>query len=74
MANRQLITVAQLAEKLQLGQRSIWRYRDEGRMPPPVRLGKNVRYRVNDIEAWIDAGCPDVRRTGWAPPPVTPTI
>lgn len=30
-----------------------------GKIPSCVRIGGRVLWRVADIEAWIDAGCPD---------------
>lgn len=29
-----------------------------GRLPLPVRLGRAVRWRVAELTAWLDAGCP----------------
>lgn len=30
-----------------------WRYKGTG--PKFVKIGKHVRYRVSDVEAWLDA-------------------
>jgi excisionase family DNA binding protein len=30
-----------------------WRYRREG--PPAIKIGRHLRYRPADVEAWIDA-------------------
>ncbi len=68
MNERLLMTVDDVAEMLRMGARSIWRFRDMGKMPESVSLGKSVRWKRCDVEAWISAGCPDVRRTGWTPP------
>lgn len=35
-----------------------------GRMPAPVRLGRSVRWRLADIEAWIEGGCKPVNPQG----------
>jgi prophage regulatory protein len=43
--------------------RMIWRLRDMGDMPAPIRLGGLVRWRRADIERWISDGCPRVRET-----------
>ncbi len=29
--------------------------------PAPIRLGRCLRFRKADVEAWIGAGCPDAR-------------
>jgi len=60
-----LIDVDGTAAMLGVGARTIWRLRDAGRMPAPINIGKCIRWRVADIAAWIQAGCPDVKRTGW---------
>jgi predicted DNA-binding transcriptional regulator AlpA len=46
--------------------RATWhRLRAAGRVgPQPVRLGRAVRYRRSEVEAWAAAGCPDSRT--WA--------
>lgn len=64
-----LIDVKGVAEILSCSTRSVWRMADGGRCPNPVRPGGGgmVRWRKADIEAWVAAGCPDVRRTGWTP-------
>lgn len=31
-----------------------------GRMPKPLKIGRSIRWRASDIDAWIDAGCPSV--------------
>lgn len=35
-----------------------------GRLPGPIRLGKAVCWRVDELRQWIQAGCPE--RTKWA--------
>ncbi len=29
-----------------------------GRLPKPIRLGRRLLWRVDEIKAWIAAGCP----------------
>jgi predicted DNA-binding transcriptional regulator AlpA len=51
-----LLTPAQVVELLSVGStRSLesWRRRGEG--PPFVRVGKQVRYRASDLQAWLAA-------------------
>lgn len=45
--------------------RAHWhRLRSAGKLPPAVKLGRAVRWRREEIVAWIDAGCPDGRTWG----------
>ena len=53
-----LMTVEQLAKVLQVSIRSVWRMRSAGQVPPPVKIGGGVRWRVRDVQSWIDEGCP----------------
>ena len=42
--------------------RATWhRLRAAGKLPPAVQLGRAVRWRREEIERWISAGCPDAR-------------
>jgi excisionase family DNA binding protein len=53
-----LLNAQQLAMILDVSQRTIWRLRDTGRLPRPIRIGGAVRWRRADVEKWIDDGCP----------------
>ena len=53
-----LITVKEVAEMLGLSERTIYRLSDAGDMPNPVKLGAAVRWRKQELETWIDNGCP----------------
>jgi prophage regulatory protein len=54
-----LITAAQLAQRLQVSTRTLWRMRSAGRLPGPVRVGGIVRWRLEEIQKWIAEGCPE---------------
>lgn len=54
-----LLTVGDVAEKLKVTVRQIWRLHNERRLPGPLHIGKgSTRWRVGDIDRWIKAGCP----------------
>lgn len=54
-----LLTVEDVAAITQQSVRSIWRMRSARQLPAPIRVGQGaVRWRKQDIEAWIKAGCP----------------
>ena len=48
-----LLTQRQAAETLALSERTLERFRVTGAGPKFVRLGKSIRYRLADLEAWI---------------------
>ena len=51
----ELLTAAELAEKLHTTAASLaqWRYKGSG--PKFVKIGSGVRNRAADVEAWLDA-------------------
>lgn len=53
-----LVSAEKLAQQLDISIRTLWRLRAAGKLPAPVRLGGSVRWRVEEIQAWIDGGCP----------------
>ena len=53
-----LMTAKEISERLRLSPRSIWRMRDAGQMPEPLKLGGSIRWRSDEIERWINQGCP----------------
>ena len=55
-----LATPKQVAKLLQVSTRTLWRMRSAGSLPTPIRLGSAVRWRRDEIEQWILAGCPSV--------------
>ena len=41
-----------------------WRSWDVGgRIPQPVRMGRSLYWRLEELKAWVAAGCPD--RVTW---------
>jgi excisionase family DNA binding protein len=68
--NAQLLDVREVSEMLGCGCRTVWRLADRGAMPAPIRPGgtRAVRWRRGELEAWIEAGAPDLsigsRRAG----------
>lgn len=53
------IDAKQLAEVLGLSVRTVRRLDSSGKLPRPLRIGGAVRWSLEDISAWIAAGCPD---------------
>jgi excisionase family DNA binding protein len=53
-----LLSVQQLAQRLNCSTRHIYRLVDSGRLPRPLRLGALVRWPQVVIEHWVASGCP----------------
>ena len=56
--NIQLLSAKELAGKLLLSARTVWRLRSAGRLPKPVQVGGSIRWRLSDINQWVELGCP----------------
>lgn len=58
-----LLSVSDLADLLATSPRTIHRLNAVGAIPTPVRIGSRPRWRREEIERWITAGCPN--RAEW---------
>ena len=54
----QLITVRTVASMLATSVRSVWRHRSAGRLPRSVNVGSAIRWRMSDIQLWIEWNLP----------------
>ena len=54
-----LMNVEEVGKMLNLSKRQIFRLNASGKIPAPLKIGGAVRWPKNDIESWIDMGCPD---------------
>lgn len=61
---KRLGDVHTVADKCSCSPRHIYRLADAGKLPAPRRLGSLVRWDLDEIDAWIDAGCPSCRERG----------
>lgn len=43
-----------LADRLDIPVRTLGQWRYHGNGPPYVKVGRHVRYRREDVEAWLD--------------------
>ena len=50
-----LLNQDQAAEALAVPPRTLERWRSHGGGPPFVRVGRHVRYRFRDLQAWIES-------------------
>jgi prophage regulatory protein len=53
-----LIPAEELATMLGVSKRTIWRLLSGKQLPEPVRIGGSVRWRRDQIDRWIEQGCP----------------
>jgi predicted DNA-binding transcriptional regulator AlpA len=53
-----LINLSEVARLLEVSQRKVWALLSSGRMPQPIRIGRCVRWRIDEIRNWEAAGCP----------------
>lgn len=59
----QLLKVDQVAAKLCLGKRTVFRMRNAGLICAPLKCGQGaIRWRLSDIEKWIAMGCPTQKK------------
>lgn len=47
------MTIDQLSDFTQIPKQTLYRWRSEGVGPPGLRLGRHVRYRRSDVDAWL---------------------
>jgi predicted DNA-binding transcriptional regulator AlpA len=63
LADAMLLDAEALAALLGVSTSHLWRMRDAGRLPKPLRLGAQcLRWPLSEIRAWLAAGAPDTRR------------
>lgn len=55
-----LLNAEEVALRLGISKSSVWRLRDRGLLPQPVRFGALVRWRAVDVEVWVARGCPEL--------------
>jgi excisionase family DNA binding protein len=53
-----LIPAEELATMLGVSERTLWRLLSAGKLPEPVRIGRNTRWRAAEVRDWIEQGCP----------------
>ena len=59
-----LLDVRAVAAMLNCSARHVYRLADSGRLTTPVKLGTLIRWRRDELTAWLDAGCPPYRPKG----------
>ncbi|HHQ4729112.1 TPA: helix-turn-helix transcriptional regulator [Aeromonas veronii] len=49
-----LMTEKQVLETLQVCRTTLWAWRKDGKFPAPVKMGSLNRWRVSDVEGFIN--------------------
>lgn len=50
---RQLLSPEQLSEYLQIPLQTVYKWRSHGNGPRGFRVGKHVRYDIDDVNVWL---------------------
>ena len=58
VAGRLLIDIATLARLLSLSESTLHKLKLMDQLPAPVRIGRAVRWNLEEIRAWVNCGCP----------------
>lgn len=59
---KRLLSVQALSEYLEVPVATLYRWRYLGEGPPGFRVGKHLRYRLGDVEAWVEEQLEEARR------------
>jgi predicted DNA-binding transcriptional regulator AlpA len=57
-----LLNAKRAASLVGVSMRTWWRLNSAAKIPAAVRVGHSKRWRVQELEEWIEAGCPDRRK------------
>ena len=58
-----LLAAAEAAKLLSISERHFYKLHSSGRVPRPIRLGRAVRWRADELREWLAAGAPS--RSQW---------
>lgn len=53
--NKRLLSIDDVADYLGVPKNTLYQWRSKGYGPTGRRIGKYVRYRAEDVDAWIDS-------------------
>ena len=48
-----MLTPKQLAASFHVSVNTVYAWRTRGTGPPAIRVGRHMRYRVEDVESWL---------------------
>lgn len=53
-----LLSAVEAARLLRISERHFYKLHASGRVPRPVRFGRAVRWRADELREWVAAGAP----------------
>jgi excisionase family DNA binding protein len=63
-ASDHLLTVDQLGEQLQVPVTTIYGWRYKGTGPKAIVIGRHLRFRQSDVDAWLESRADQPRTLG----------
>lgn len=54
----QLLSDRRVAQLLEVSRRKVWTLVSTAGIPEPIRIGRSVRWRAEEIDEWVRLGCP----------------
>jgi excisionase family DNA binding protein len=55
-----MIGLVEVAEHFNVSRRTILNWIERREFPGPIRVGRQLRWRVDELNEWIEAGCPAI--------------
>ena len=49
-----LIDIKEVARRLSVSRQTVMRLVEAGQFPRPIHVGRSLRWRLADVQAWID--------------------
>lgn len=49
-----LVTITELAEYLGVPVKTIYEWRQTGRGPVGIRIGRHLKFRLTDVQTWVE--------------------
>ena len=53
-----MVAYPNVARMMGVSERTLWRLLSGHKLPQPVRIGRNTRWRLSEVTEWIEKGCP----------------
>lgn len=54
----QMLTANEVADRLKISVRGVWRQVSKEQMPKPIYIGRLARWPLSTIREWMRNGCP----------------